>query len=385
MASDSRSSRSAGEPWRIGLLFSRSGIMELVETEHFRGSALAVEEINLAGGVLGRDIEPVCYDPATSPDLYRRFAERLIVEDGVSTIFGCCLSSERKAILPIVERRNALLWYPSLYEGFEYSPNVIYTGATPNQNSIQLAQYLFAHYGKTIYLVGSDYIYPRESNRVMREFIEREGGTIAAERYLPMEPGEEQLRRVVDDIRRTKPSAVFSTVVGHGSRTFYRLFHAAGLDPATMPIASLTMAEGEIQAIGPELCVGHLTSAPYFSSLDTPASRRFVAAYRSRFGAGSAVTMYAEAAYFQIHLFARALARAGSLDTQRLVDAALGLEIEAPQGAVMIDADNQHAWVRPRIGKATAEGEFAVVWEARQPIKPDPYLVNHAYDDAWTE
>lgn len=375
----------AVDPWRIGILFSRKGHMSVAETEHFRGSALAVEEINLAGGVAGREIEPVCYDPESNPDLYRRFAERLIIEDGVTTIFGCCTSSERKAILATVERRNALLWYPSLYEGFEYSPNIIYTGATPNQNSIQLAHYALAHHGTNFFLVGSDYIYPRESNRVMREFVEREGGRVLAETYVPMVPSEADLRRVVAEIRRTGPDVVFSTVVGVGGRMFYRIYREEGLDPERVPIASLTMSEGDVREIGPELCVGHVTSAPYFSSIDSPENARFVQAYRARFGADAPVTMYAEAAYFQVHLFARALERAGSLDTDRLVEATLGLEIDAPQGHVTVEPDNHHVWVRPRIGKVAPGGDFEIVWEARHPIRPDPYLVNHAYDHAWSD
>jgi branched-chain amino acid transport system substrate-binding protein len=372
----------AGNAWRVGVLFSRKGYMQVPESEHFRGTALAIEEINLSGGVLGRPIEPVCYDPESSPELYRRSAERLLTEDGISTIFGCCTSSSRKAILATVERRNALLWYPSLYEGFEYSPNVIYTGAAPNQNSLQLARYLFATYGRSFYLVGSDYIYPRESNRIMRDVVSREGGEVVAEAYVPVTPSHDQLRRVIEDIRRKAPSVVFSTVVGQGGQALYRSFREAGLDPRTMPIASLTMGEGEIRAIGPELCVGHITSAPYFSTVDTPANHRFVEAYRAHFGRDAPVTMYAEAAYFQIHVFADALRRAKSLDTQRLAEAALGTEYDAPQGRIRIDPDNNHTYLHPRIGMANEHGDFDVVWEAKAPVKPDPYLVDHVYDHA---
>ncbi|QJP14721.1 transporter substrate-binding domain-containing protein [Starkeya sp. ORNL1] len=383
MGSDSSDHLSgAANAWRVGVLFSRKGYMQVPESEHFRGTALAIEEINLAGGVLGRPIEPVCYDPESSPELYRRSAEKLLTEDGISTIFGCCTSSSRKAILATVERRNALLWYPSLYEGFEYSPNVIYTGAAPNQNSLQLARYLFATYGRTFYLVGSDYIYPRESNRIMRDVVAREGGEVVAETYVPVTPHHDQIRRVVEDIRRKAPSVVFSTVVGQGGQALYRIFREAGLDPRTMPIASLTMGEGEIRAIGPELCVGHITSAPYFSTVATPANRRFVEAYRAHFGRDAPVTMYAEAAYFQIHVFADALRRAKSLDTQRLAEAALGTEYDAPQGRIRIDPDNNHTFLRPRIGMVNEHGDFDVVWEAKAAVKPDPYLVDHVYDHA---
>ncbi len=378
-------SDTGGESWRIGVLFSRSGITEVTETEHFRATALAVEEINRAGGVAGRPIEPVCYDPSSSPDEFRRLAEQLLTQDGVSTIFGCSTSNCRKAVLPSIERRNGLLWYPSLYEGFEYSPNVIYTGATPNQNSIQLARYLARHHGKTIYLVGSDYIYPRESNRIMREFVERENGRIVEEIYVPMLPASEQLRRIAEDIRRKKPDAVFSTVVGRGAQDFYRIYREVGIDPAEIPIASLTMGETEIRAIGPELCAGHITSAPYFSTVETPENRRFVAAFRERFGADAPVSMYGEASYYQIYLFAMALERARTLDSERLAAAALGLEFDAPQGRIAIDPDNQHVSLWPRIGVVDQHGEFQIAWRSEGPVKPDPYLVNLAYDDAWSD
>jgi branched-chain amino acid transport system substrate-binding protein len=374
------------ESWRVGVLFSRSGITEVTETEHFRGTALAVEEINLAGGVLGRPIEPVCYDPGSRPELYRDFAERLLTADGVGVIFGCSTSACRKAILPAVERRNGLLFYPSLYEGFEFSPNVIYTGATPNQNSIHLARWLAEKHGKRIYLVGSDYIYPRESNRIMREFIEREGGEIVAEHYVPMQaPDAAMLGRICRDIALKQPDAVFSTVVGLGCRMFYRIYHDVGIDPGRIPIGSLTMGEGEIRAIGPELCVGHVTSAPYFSTVDTPENHRFVRAYRDRFGADAPVSMYAESSYSQIHVFARALERAGSLDAEALAAVAAGIEYDAPQGRITVEPENQHTTLRPRIGIVTRTGDFRIAWESQSRVRPDPYLINLAYDHAWSD
>ena len=175
------------ESWRIGILFSRTGVTGATESEHFRGAALAVEEINRAGGVLGLPVEPVAYDPGATPAGYRAAADRLLGTDGVNVIFGCSTSSCRKAVLPAVERRNGLLWYPSLYEGFEYSPNVIYTGAVPNQLVYQLAAWMAREHGPRVACIGSDYIYPREMNRVMRDVAERLGGGIALERYVPME------------------------------------------------------------------------------------------------------------------------------------------------------------------------------------------------------
>jgi branched-chain amino acid transport system substrate-binding protein len=360
--------------WRVGVLFSRSGSMAITESEHFFGTALAIEEINKAGGILGREIEVIAYDPGSAPETFRAMADRLLTEDGTSVIFGCSTSAERKAVLPAIERRNGLLWYPSLYEGFEYSPNVIYTGACPNQNSFPLAEYIVRKYGPRVYLIGSDYIYPRESNRIMRDLVESYAGQVAGEQYVAMEASDAELTRAIELIRMRSPDVVFSTIVGRTAQRFYRLYAHRGFDPVRLPIASLTMAEGELREIGPELCVGHLTAASYFGSLGSESNRQFKSAYATAYGTTRPVSMWSAGAYAQVKLFAKALARAGSLDTQRLVDAAQGLSLDAPEGPLQIDADNNHVWLTPRIGRVRSDGEFDVVWEGKGPVKPDPYL-----------
>ncbi len=371
--------------WRVGVLFSRSGVMSVSETEHFLGTALAIEQINAAGGVLGRQIEPLALDPKSDPDEYRRLAEHLLLEEGVSVIFGCSTSSGRKAVLPAIERRNGLLWYCSLYEGFEFSPNVIYTGAAPNQNTLQLAAYLLRHHGRRFFLIGSDYIYPRETNRIMREVVEQHGGEIVDEVYLPYEAVTGAVSAAVTAIQRAGPDVVFSTLVGRPGRELYRLYRELGSDPNKVPIASLTMVECEVQQVGAELCRGNITAATYFSSLDSSANARFVADMRSRFGAETPVSMWAEGAYSQVHLFAQALARAGSLDTQKLVQAAMQASVDAPAGTLRLDPDNQHAWLRPRIARVGANGAFEQLWQAHAPIKPDPYLTTDGFANFWLD
>ncbi|WP_315772555.1 MULTISPECIES: transporter substrate-binding domain-containing protein [unclassified Bradyrhizobium] len=360
--------------WRVGVLFSRSGLMEVTESEHFFGTALAIQEINRDGGVLGREIEVIAYDPGSQPETFRKLADRLLTEDGASVIFGCSTSAERKAVLPAIERRNGLLWYPSLYEGFEYSPNVIYTGPAPNQNAFQLAEYIVRKHGPRVYMIGSDYIYPRESNRIMRDLVESYAGRVVGEQYVTMEATDTELARGLDSIRNAAPDVVFSTIVGRTAQRFYRMYAQAGFDPKRLPIASLTMAEGEVRAIGAEYCAGHLTAASYFGTLARDSNDRFKAAFAAAFGPDKPVSMWSASAYAQIKLFALALAQAGSLDTQKLVEAALGLSLDAPEGPIRIDPDNNHVWVTPRIGRVRADGQFDIVWESKSPIKPDPYL-----------
>lgn len=368
--------------WPVGILYSRSGATGVTESEHFFGTALAIEEINALGGVLGLPLIPTAYDPKGSPEEYRRLTGKLLIEDEINVIFGCSRSSSRKAVLPLVERHNALLWYCSFYEGFEYSPNIIYTGAVPNQNSIQLAAYLLQNKGTRLFLVGADYIYPRESNRIMRDVVEQHGGEIVDEVYLPIEAGVEQLKEVLREIRDAQPDVVFSTLVGQSARSFYQLYGEHGLDPKKIPIASLSMAEEEIRLIGPRLCEGHITAATYFSSLPNDSNQRFIELWRQRFG-DKPTSTWSEMAYSQVHLFARALERAGSLDRRKLVEAVHKVKFESPEGPIAIDAENNHCALTPRIGICRNDGQFDVVWEGSGPVKPDPYLSTFGFSEFW--
>jgi ABC-type branched-subunit amino acid transport system substrate-binding protein len=372
--------RAVKDEWQVGILFSRSGIAEVTESEHFRGTALAIEEINAAGGVMGRPIAPICYDPRSSPYDYRRYADKLLTEDGVRVIFGCMMSASRKAILGSLERRNGLLWYPANYEGFEYSPNVMYAGAAPNQHTLQLARYIVSRIGEEVSLIGSDYIFPRETNRVLRQLFEAAGGRIVDEVYVPLEPDAIATRRAIDRMKRDRPAAVISTIIGRGIEVFYRLYREAGLDSRILPVGSLSLAETEAREIGPDCCAGHFTAATYFASVDTRASRRFREAFSARFGTDAQSSFYSESAYNQVHLFAAALERAGTDDPEKLVAAAGGVEFDAPQGPITVDADNNHTWLHSRIGVLNETGQFDIVWEAEEPVKPDPYLISHAME-----
>ncbi len=368
--------------WRIGVLYSRTGISGSTESQHFFGTVLAIEEINALGGVLGRPLDPVAYDPRSDADEYRRLAGRLLFDDEVTVIFGACTSHCRKAMLPVVERTNALLWYASVYEGFEYSPNVIYSGAAPNQSSMQLAAYLLQHCGKRIFLVGADYIYPRETNRIVRDAVEDHGGEILDEVYLPLGCADADLDEVIRDIAQIEPDVVFSTQIGTDSLRFYQRYHAAGLHARGIPIASLTMTESEVHEIGPELCSGHITAASYFNTLQTAENAAFLQAWHARFGERPA-SVYAQASYNQVHLFARALQRVGSLDTRKLVQAVHGVSFMAPEGPLAILAENNHCVLTPRIGVCRGDGRFEVVWQGSEPVKPDPYLTTFGLDAFW--
>lgn len=365
------------DAWTIGVLFSHSGLMEIPSTQHVRGAMLAIEEINAAGGVLGRPLKAIHYDTRSDLALYRQYADRLLTEDGVGVILGCCTSLSRKAVLPSIERRNGMLWYPDLYEGFEYSPNVIYVGAATNQNSLPLARYLFGRGKRQFMLVGSDYIYPREANRVMRDLIERHGGEVLDEMYLPMDTPDEEIGRLVGRVKALGPDVVFSTLVGSNICRFCELYADAGIDPGDIPIASHNVTEAELAKVDRPECAGHVTAAPYFSSIESAINRSFVQAFRGRFGKNAPISQYAVSAYAAVRLFAAALELAGEMDTQRMMQCARGLELEAPHGRIVIDLDNNHTWMTPRVGVWNGADEFDVVWESDQVVQPDPWLVSY--------
>ena len=370
------------EPIRVGVLYSETGVTSTIGLSQLQGTLLAIEEINAAGGVDGREIVAMRYDPQSNPERYAQLAEKLIVQDQVNVIFGCYMSSSRKAVIPVIEKWNKLLFYPTLYEGFEYSGNVIYTGAAPNQNSVQLAEFMTTNFGARVYLIGSDYIYPYESNRIMRELVmQRPGSEKLGERYVALNASEKDYRAIMEDIRDKRPDFIFSTVVGDSTASLYRAYADAGFDPSTMPIASLTTSEAEVSQMGHGVATGHFTAAPYFQSIDSAANRRCLARLRERFGDGCMPNLCWEASYFQMHIFANAYRLAGSDRIGEILPHILGSEFDAPQGLVKIDPSNHHTCLYPRIGRVDTHGQFTIVRQATRAVSPDPYLVTHSLGD----
>ena len=375
------SSEDSKAPWRVGVLFSQTGVTSAVEQSQLNATRLAIEEINSAGGVLDRMIEPVIYDPASDPKQFRALAERLFQVDRIRLLFGCYMSSARKAVLPVVESHRGLLFYPTLYEGFEYSRHCIYTGAAPNQNSLQLAKFLLSTYGNRFLLVGSNYIYPYESNRLMADFVVQARGEVLDEIYVPLVAATKDFDKVISRIKKTTPDVIFSTVVGKGTSVLYEAYRDAGFDPAKMPIASLTTSEAEVAEMHKEAAEGHITAAPFFETSSSPSARRFVESFKKKYGPDAPVTAAAEAAYFQVHLAMRAVARSGSDDPERVLPVLRDSEFDAPQGRIRIDPENNHTYLWPRIARLDKSGRFQTVWNPGVRIKPDPYCVVQSLDD----
>jgi len=363
------------EQYKIGLLFSDTGSYAPLGRAMRAGAQLAIEEVN-ADPQLDLRLEPVAHNPGGNLGGYYNAVEKMLTAD-ITHVVGCYTSSSRKEVLPLFAKHDGLLWYPSHYEGFESSDNVVYTGAAPNQHIIPLLRYLTRFKGNRAWCVGSNYIWAWENNRILREALIGIGGEVIGERYCPV--GETDLHGICMQIVADRPDFVFCTLIGESLYRFLDLLRAvaeaAGLDQARdMPVASCSLSEAELPAIKTARS-GHFSASVYFSTIDTKANARFAATWRDRFGYLGLPCADAEASYLAVHFLAKALDRAGTDDTASVQNAARGLSFAAPQGDVMIDPQNLHCSMRPRIGLSQDDGSFAIIYEEEQNVRPDPYLV----------
>ncbi len=363
---------------KVGVLFSQTGKMAVTETAHINGVLLACEEINNGGGILGRRLEPVLMNPDGDDRKYAEMATDLLVNHGVKTIFGCCLSTSRKAVLPLIERFDGVLFYPSVYEGFEYSPNVIYGGAIPNQIVPPLLDFVFQNHGRRIALIGSDTLYAREINRIVKEFLAESDGKVVVETYLPFSPSDSAFLKAIDQCGEDQTDVVLSTVVGEDSVALYRLFGASKLRKLGVPIASLTTTESELSKVPENAREGHISVASYFTSLKTPQNADFLTSFGAKFGADVTPSVYSEVGYSLVHFYANAARISAKPDTASLLQALSGSVFKAPGGDLFIDVDTNHFTLRPHIGRSRTDGTFEIVWDSPKVAAPDPYLV--AYD-----
>lgn len=356
-------------PIRIGVLHSLTGPMASSERPLVDALRLAVEEINAAGGLLGRPVEMVLADGASDWPRFAREAERLIVEEQVSVLFACWTSACRKAVKPVVEKHRQLMFYPVQYEGLESSPNIIYTGAAPNQQIIPGTRWVLDNLGRRVYLLGSDYIFPRTANHIIRDLVVADGGHVLAERYLPLDATD--MAQVVEEIRRLRPEVVFNTINGDANAHFFRALRDAGL--ADLPVMSFSLAEHGLAGSEAALLSAHYAVWGYFQSLDSAENRRFVSAFKARFGAQRVTSDPMEAAYTGARLWSRAVLDAGNAAPAEVNRAILRQSLSAPSGIVTVDANSRHLWKMARIGQFQADGQLRQVWATTHPIRPTPY------------
>lgn len=365
--------------YRIGILFSTTGSYGTVGRTMLNGALMACHEVN-EDESSGVSLRPVIANPQSELVAYAPEADKML-QSGIRHVVGCYTSSSRKDVIPLFEKRDAILWYPTHYEGFESSANVVYTGTAPNHHMAPMVDHLVSNFGKRAFCIGSNYIWGWESNRVLREDLAQRGGQVLSERYLAV--GDTDVAAIIDAIFETGPDFIFNALIGRSSYAFFRQFREAcearGIDQVNrFPIASCNLSEPELHEIGEEAVDGHISSSVYFSSIDTPANRAFVETYSAMFPDGPAVSAEAESAYLAVRFLAKALETAGSDQARAVLAATRGQSIEAPQGRVTIDPETMHSFLTPRIGRSRKDCQFDILVEAACPVRPDPYLVRAA-------
>lgn len=355
---------------RVGILHSLSGTMAISEAPLVDAALMAIAEINQTGGVLGQDIEPVVEDAASDSNLFAAKARKLIQSDQVATIFGGWTSESRKAVLPVVEELNALLWYPVQYEGLECSQNIFYTGSCPNQQVEPAVAWLLSHKRKRFYLLGSNSVFPHTANTIIKAQLKQQKGTVVGEEYVSL--GESNFTEIIHRIQQAQPDVVFNTLNGDSNIAFYQQYQEAGITFHQIPILAVSIAEAELQGIG-KAAAGHYACWSYFQSLDTPRNRQFVENFQQRYGSDRVTSAPIEAAYTQVYLWKQAVEQAQSFEVECVRVAAYGQSFEAPGGLVRIEP-NHHVGRACRIGKILPTGQFDMIDSHNYPIQPLPWL-----------
>jgi len=368
---DKTAAAGAADAVKVGVLQSLSGTMAISEVTVKNASMLAIEEINAAGGVSGKKIEAVVEDGASDPAVFAQKATKLVESDKVATVFGGWTSASRKAMLPVFEKAGNLLWYPVQFEGNECSPNIMYSGAQPNQQMLPAFDWAKEKGYKTFFLVGSDYVFPRTANLIATKHIEGAGLKVAGEEYQAL--GGTDFSGVVAKIKAAKPDVIFNTLNGDSNVAFFKQMAAAGMTPDKIPVMSFSIGEQEAQAMGPELVKGSYAAWNYFQTLETPENAKFISAYKAKYGADAVVTDPMIHGYVDVYLWKAAVEKAGSFEPKKVRDAAVTLdEVDTPLGKVKFHANNslvQTAY----IGEADDKGQFKILWTSAGSIVPEPY------------
>ncbi len=356
---------------KVGILHSLSGTMAISEVTVKNATQLAIDEINASGGVLGKKIAPVVEDGASDPAIFAQKASKLIESDKVATVFGGWTSSSRKAMLPVFEKTGNLLWYPVQFEGNECSPNIMYSGAQPNQQILPAYDWGKQQGFKKFFLVGSDYVFPRTANLILKTHIAKDGLTLSGEEYQPM--GGTEFSGVIGKIKAAKPDVIYSTLNGDSNVAFFKQMAAAGLTSKVLPVMSFSIGEQEAMSMGPTLVQDGYAGWNYFQSLDNPENKKFIEAYKAKFGADSVITDPMVHGYVDVYIWKAAVEKAGSTDPAKVRAAAVTLDaIPTPLGSVKFIANNSLVQTG-YIGQSQPDGQFKIIWNSPTAIDPDPY------------
>ena len=369
----------SGDTVKVGLLNSLSGTMAISEVTVRDAIMLAIDEINGAGGVLGKKIQPIGEDGASDWPTFAEKAEKLLTVDEAEVVFGGWTSASRKAMLPVFEGLDGLLFYPVQYEGLEASPNIFYTGATTNQQIIPALDYLKEQGLTKVYLVGSDYVFPRTANKIIKAYADANGMEVVGEDYLPL--GETGVSTIVSKVIEAEPQVVFNTLNGDSNVAFFKELKAKGNTPDKIQTVSVSVAEEEVAGIGIDNIEGHLVAWNYYQTTENDRNTEFVKAFKEKYGEERVTADPIEAGYNSVYIWAAAVEKAKSFDVDKVKEAAKGLELDTPEGKITVDDANQHISKTARIGEINPEGLIDEVWASDGPIEPDPCL--ESYD--WAE
>jgi urea transport system substrate-binding protein len=367
----------SGDSVKIGFLNSLSGTMAISEKTVADSLDLAAEQINEKGGVLGKQLQVVAEDGASEPTVFAEKAEKLISSDCVAAVFGGWTSSSRKAMLPVFEGANSLLFYPVQYEGLESSPNIFYTGATTNQQIIPALDYLKEQGATSLFLVGSDYVFPQTANKIIKAYAAANGIEIRGEEYAPL--GHTDFATIVAKVRDADADAVFNTLNGDSNVAFFKEYRNLGLTAEQMPVLSVSIAEEEVGGVGVDNLVDQLTAWNYYQTISSPQNTAFVDAFKAEYGEDRVTSDPMEAAYTSLFLWKAMVEKAKSFTTDDVTKAADGVTFDAPEGPVTVNGENHHIAKTALIGKVGADGLIHTVWSSEQPIEPDPYLKGYAW------
>ena len=370
------------QPIKVGVLHSLSGTMAMSEKSVADATLLAIDEINQQGGLLGRRIEPVVVDGCSDWPTFAEEAERLITEEQVSVVFGCWTSASRKTVKPIFEKHDHLLFYPVQYEGLEDSPNIVYTGAAPNQQILPAVKWCFDNLGKKFFLVGSDYVFPRTANAIIRDQVSAIRGEILGEEYVLL--GSSDVKGVVQQIKESQPDVILNTINGDTNVAFFRELRAAGITSEQIPTMSFSLAEDELRTLGVENLIGDYACWNYFQSIETTENKRFVRAFKQKYGSDRVTDDPMEAAHLGVHLWAQSVRDAGTDEVGAVRKAIADQALKAPEGIVYVNSENNHTWKTVRVGKIKSDGQFEIVWNSQKPVRPEPYPAYRSRSE-WNE
>ncbi|MBR4598553.1 MAG: urea ABC transporter substrate-binding protein [Treponema sp.] len=363
---------------KVGLLHSLSGTMSISETAVRDAELLAISELNEDGGVLGKQIEAVQADGASDPQIFATEARRLLEVEKVATVFGCWTSASRKAVKPVFEELYGLLWYPVQYEGMEASPNIMYMGASPNQQIVPAVEFCVNDLQKKrLFLIGSDYVFPRTANKIIKAQLTQLDAECVCEEYVPM--GETSFSAIVEKIIASKATVILNTLNGDSNVAFFAELAKAGITSKIIPVMSFSIAEEEVAKMDLANLAGHYVSWNYYETTQTPRNEKFVADYKEKYGEDRLTSDPIEAAYIAVYMWAAACEKAGSFDVEAVRVATKGLNFTAPEGTVTIDGGNQHLYKQIRIGKINEKGLIDEVWSNPTAVKPDPYLSTYPW------